>query len=415
MIPQEEIEKVKRRFGIIGNSKYLNRAVEVAAIVASTDLSVLITGENGSGKESFSKIIHGLSSRSNAKFIAINCGAIPEGTVDSELFGHKKGSFTGAIDDRKGYFEEADSGTIFLDEIGELPLPTQARLLRVLEYGELIKVGTSKVQKVDLRVVAATNVDLSHAIQKGKFREDLFYRLNTVPIKVPPLRERSSDIPLLFAKFANDFADKYRAVPVSLESGAQLALVQYEFPGNIRQLKNLVEQISILEQERSVSKKVLEEYLSQNPRSTPSLYSEARLSSEVQEREFIYKMIFQLKHELDSIKGILSKSKPEESLGIESEEGQSENLVHGLHLATKNCDNLLKPVENLYEEVKAKECITTAVNDLEEEEKLSINEKEKELIMKSLKRHKGNRKLAAVSLGISERTLYRKIREYEIE
>lgn len=415
MLSQEAIEKIKRRFGIVGNSKYLNRAVEVAAMVATTDLSVLITGENGSGKESFSKIIHDLSTRSGAKFIAINCGAIPEGTVDSELFGHKKGSFTGAIEDRKGYFEEADGGTLFLDEIGELPLSTQARLLRVLEYGELIKVGVSKVQKVDVRVVAATNVDLSRAIQKGRFREDLFYRLNTVPIKVPPLRDRAGDVLMLFAKFANDFADKYRAVPISLDSSAQLELVQYDFPGNIRQLKNLVEQISILEPERTVTKEILEGYLPKNSGLPPSIYAGGRVNDEVQEREFIYKMLFQLKHELDAIKGVLVKSKLEDALDLGEKVAQPVGPLQDLPFFAKGYSNLLKPIENF--KVGAKETLPIGATDhgLEEDENLSINEKERELIMKSLKKSNNNRKLAAAALGISERTLYRKIKEYEIE
>lgn len=407
MILPEDIEKIKRKFGIIGNSKYLNRAVEIAAIVANTDLSILITGENGSGKESFSKIIHSLSSRASGKFIAINCGAIPEGTVDSELFGHKKGSFTGALEDRKGYFEEADCGTIFLDEIGELPLSTQARLLRVLEYGELIRVGTSKVHKVNTRVVAATNVDLTLAIRKGKFREDLFYRLNTVPIQVPPLRDRGNDMLLLFGKFSNDFADKYHTVPISLDTEAQITLLQYEFPGNIRQLKNIVEQISILEPTRTITKLALEGYLPKLNAGTPALYNTG-LNSESYEREFLYKIIFQLKNDVELLKNILSKFVNFETLSLPMNELNT--IPNELTAAKQNTEIVTNNVEDFSRNSLPPPHIAT----IDDNEHMSIQEKEKELIKKSLHKYNNNRKHAATSLGISERTLYRKIKEYEV-
>lgn len=407
MILPEDLEKVKRKFGIIGNSQYLNRVVEIAVIVANTDLSILITGENGSGKESFSKIIHGLSSRASGKLIAINCGAIPEGTVDSELFGHKKGAFTGALEDRKGYFEEADGGTIFLDEIGELPLATQARLLRVLEYGELIRVGTSKVFRVNTRVVAATNVDLNLAIKRGRFREDLFYRLSTVPIHVPPLRERGNDILLLFGKFANDFADKYHTIPISLDSEAQIALLQYEFPGNIRQLKNIVEQVSILEATRSITKAALESYLPKVNNNTPTIYNTG-LNSDNSEREFLYKIIFQLKNDVEVLKNILSKFVNFDTLNpLISEHNNLSNEIFAAETDTKI-------IANNVEDFPKINLPSTNIVSLNDDRELSIQDKEKELIKKSLHRYNNNRKNAAISLGISERTLYRKIKEYEI-
>jgi transcriptional regulator with GAF, ATPase, and Fis domain len=404
MILPENLEKIKRKFGIIGNSNYLNRVVEIAAIVANTELSIIITGENGSGKESFSKIIHGLSSRANGKLIAINCGAIPEGTVDSELFGHKKGSFTGALEDRKGHFEEADCGTIFLDEIGELPLSTQARLLRVLEYGEFMRVGTSKVHKVNTRVVAATNVDLNLAIKKGRFREDLFYRLNTVPIHVPPLRDRDNDILLLFGKFANDFADKYHTTPISLDTEAQIVLLQYEFPGNIRQLKNIVEQISILEQTRIITKATLESYLPKLDTAIPALYS-AGINNENYEREFLYKIIFQLKNDVELLKNILSKFANFDTTNPSV--GNIDKISNELVVAKKNTEAIANSIEDLSKKSLPAPHIVT-LNDVD----VSIQDKEKELIQKSLQKY--NKKNAAASLGISERTLYRKIKEYEI-
>lgn len=418
MISVEEIEKIKKKFGIIGNSKYLNRAIEVATLVANTDLSVLITGENGSGKESFSKIIHYLSSRSNNKFIAVNCGAIPEGTVDSELFGHKKGSFTGALEDRKGYFEEADGGTLFLDEIGDLPLGTQARLLRVLEQKELIRVGTSKVQKVDVRIVAATNVDLNLAIQKGKFREDLFYRLNTVPIHVPPLRERGNDIMLLFYKFANDFADKYHTSPIQLDSEAQFLLLQYDFPGNIRQLKNIVEQISILEPTRSINKDSLTHYLPPINREMPSIYQDY-INNGDYGREFLYKAIFQLKNEVEVLKDMFAKLVKFDSPTIHSADNE-EKKQNFLTPNTVNIDELELHNSILEKKLNNSEFLKLDNNDEIlsknfEDEVLSIGVHERELISKSLQKHENNRKKAAASLGISERTLYRKIKALGLE
>ena len=311
----KDIDKIKKQFFIVGNSLDLNRAVEIAAIVANTELSVLITGENGSGKESFSKIIHCLSSRSSKKFIALNCGAIPEGTIDSELFGHKKGAFTGAIEDRKGYFEEVDEGTIFLDEIGDLPLSSQARILRVLEYGEIMKVGTSKVQKVDVRIVAATNVNLEQAIYNGKFREDLYYRLNAVPIKVPPLRDRGDDVLLLFSKFAADFADKYKSLPIYLTEEAKIEIMRYLFPGNVRQLRNLVERLSILQEDREISREIILEYLPNNSRSLPTLFlnKEEKNTNDV---DLLYSMIWKLKEEIDELRNNLGYSTSVDKLDV---------------------------------------------------------------------------------------------------
>lgn len=419
-----EYLSIKQRFGIIGNSSKLNHAIQVAAQVAPTDMTVLITGESGSGKESFSKIIHQLSSRKHGKFIAINCGAIPEGTIDSELFGHEKGSFTGAYEARKGYFEVTNGGTIFLDEIGEMPLQTQARLLRVLENGEFIKVGSSKSQKTDVRVVAATNVNLLEAVERGKFREDLYYRLSTVPIYVPPLRERGTDVDLLFRKFASDFAEKYRVDSIKLTEEAKQILLRYRFPGNIRQLKNLVEQISALEMDRNISAETLMKYLPQQSSNLPAIYKgvNGEKSESLSERDLLYKVLFDMKKDMNDLK----------------------KLVHDL-IETGNVDtsvikenpNLFRNLENspaIPQETSAKDFnepifIDTSsdedddtydyenVHDIthEEDESLSIEAKEKELIIKALRKNNNKRKYAAQDLGISERTLYRKIKQYEIE
>lgn len=414
-----DILSVKQRFGIIGNSPLLNHAIQVAVQVAGTDMTVLITGESGSGKESFSKIIHQLSKRKHGQFIAINCGAIPEGTIDSELFGHEKGSFTGAHEARKGYFEVTDGGTIFLDEIGEMPLGTQARLLRVLENGEFIRVGSSKIQKTDVRVVAATNVNLLQAVEKGKFREDLYYRLNTVPIYVPPLRERGSDILLLFRKFATDFSEKYRVKPVYLTDEASSLLLQFRFPGNIRQLKNIVEQISVLEIEREITRETLEKYLpSPQSSSIPALLREHDgRDTGFSERDLLYKVLFDMKKDMNELKKLVYEVLQNENYGHEvlkdhkdlfgnfsKEKHVEPNLNQQLLLEDGKDENdtiELEKVEDIPHET--------------EDDSLSLEKKEKEMILKALRKNRNKRKYAAQDLGISERTLYRKIKQYEIE
>ena len=421
-----EILSIKQRFGIIGNSAKLNHAIQVAAQVAPTDKTVLITGESGSGKESFSKIIHQLSPRKHGKFIAINCGAIPEGTIDSELFGHEKGSFTGAYEARKGYFEVTIGGTIFLDEIGEMPLQTQARLLRVLENGEFIKVGSSKVLKTDVRVVAATNVDLHTAVEKGKFREDLFYRLSTVPIFVPPLRERGTDIDLLFRKFASDFAEKYRVESIKLDEAAKDLILRFRFPGNIRQLKNLVEQISALEMDRAISHETLAKYLPQTSSTNlPALYQGnlGNGSESLNERDLRYKVLFDMKKDMTELKKLVHDM-------IQTGEVNS-GVIQDHPDLFRNLDAELpvhqpavrheEPETPLYYEpdpVVEPETYDYEVQDIShemEDESLSIEKKEKELIIKALKKNNNKRKYAAKDLGISERTLYRKFKQYEIE
>ncbi|MDX2197181.1 MAG: sigma-54 dependent transcriptional regulator [Cytophagales bacterium] len=423
MTPQE-LQSIKQRFGIIGNSAALNHAIQVATQVASTNMTVLITGESGVGKESFSKIIHQLSARKHSNFIAINCGAIPEGTIDSELFGHEKGSFTGAVDARKGYFEVTDGGTIFLDEIGEMPLGTQARLLRVLENGEFIKVGSSKVQKTDVRVVAATNVNLMEAVQSKKFREDLYYRLNTVPIFVPPLRERGEDIYLLFRKFAVDFADKYKVDPIKLTKEAQETISKYRFPGNIRQLKNIVDQISIIELSREVTAQILLNYLPEyKTHSTvlPKLYADGNMNAvnDFSERDILYKILFDLKKDFNELKAMfidfaknpsqaeqIINNNPELFLNIPPKIQDTRPII-----IEQNNQNIIgKSTSQVYTEPKIED-ITHEI----EVESLSIMEKEKELITKALKKYNGKRKMAADELGISERTLYRKLKEYDME
>lgn len=410
-----DIQEIKQRFGIIGNAPELNRAIEVAIQVAPTDLSVLISGESGVGKESFPQIIHSFSHRKHGKYIAINCGAIPEGTIDSELFGHEKGSFTGALTDRKGYFEVTDGGTLFLDEIGELPISTQVRLLRVLESGEFIRVGSSQVQKTNVRVIAATNVDLTKAIREGQFREDLYYRLNTVPIKIAPLRERAGDVLLLFRKFASDFAEKYKMPSIRLTEDAQKMMLDYRWPGNVRQLKNITEQISIIETSREITAASLIHYIpSENIGVLPALYNKGLDEKTfASEREILYKILFDMKKDMNDLK----------------------KLVHDVMLdgqTSKTHEDSAQLFRKLYQDesedykssqppypapVILKSSGHENIQDTEEfvEESLSLEDKEIEMIRKSIDKHNGKRKLAARELGISERTLYRKIKEYKIE
>ncbi|MGK7397723.1 MAG: sigma 54-interacting transcriptional regulator [Candidatus Cyclobacteriaceae bacterium M3_2C_046] len=431
----QEILSIKQRFEIIGNSPLLNHAIEIAAQVAPTDMTVLITGESGTGKESFSKIIHQLSTRKHGQFIAINCGAIPEGTIDSELFGHEKGSFTGAHETRKGYFEVTNGGTIFLDEIAEMPLNTQSRLLRVLEYGEFIKVGSSKVQKTDVRIVAATNKNLLEAVGKGKFREDLYYRLNTVPIFVPPLRDRSDDMLLLFRKFASDYAERYRTKPIYLTESAKITLMKYRFPGNIRQLKNLVEQMSVLELEREVDSEKLLKYLPQENSLIPALYKDEKSSTGISERDLLYKVLFDMKKDVNELKKLVNqmlKNGEYSDEMIEESQQLFTNLDQGLNKEDYKTSTYLledaasKPYDitsvqpepkietSRYNQEKEEE-IEDITHETENDESLSIEKKEKELIVKALRKNNNKRKYAAQDLGISERTLYRKIKQYELE
>lgn len=418
-----EYLSIKQRFGIIGNSPKLNHAIQVAAQVAPTDMTVLITGESGSGKESFSKIIHQLSARKHGKFIAINCGAIPEGTIDSELFGHEKGSFTGAYEARKGYFEVTNGGTIFLDEIGEMPLQTQARLLRVLENGEFIKVGSSKVQKTDVRVVAATNVNLLDAVEKGKFREDLYYRLSTVPIFVPPLRERGTDVDLLFRKFASDFAEKYRVESIKLSDEAKSILLRFRFPGNIRQLKNLVEQISALEMDRTISAETLMKYMPQQGSSLPAIYrgGSSENSENLSERDLLYKVLFDMKKDMNDLKKLvhdLLENGNVDSSVIEDNPNLFRSMEKSPSLPQElSPKDFSEPIFIDSSETEDDDYDYENVHDIthEEDESLSIEEKEKELIIKALRKNNNKRKYAAQDLGISERTLYRKIKQYEID
>jgi transcriptional regulator with PAS, ATPase and Fis domain len=411
----KDIQSIKQRFGIIGNFSGLNRAIDIAVQVAPTDLSVLITGESGTGKEAFPQVIHNHSTRKHGPYIAVNCGAIPEGTIDSELFGHEKGSFTGATESRKGYFEVADGGTIFLDEVAELPLSTQVRLLRVLETGEFIRVGSSKVQKTNVRVIAASNVDVSKAIEHDKFREDLFYRLNTVPIKIPPLRERGEDIFLLFRKFAVDFAEKYRMPSIRLSNEAKNLLLSYSWPGNVRQLKNITEQISIIESEREISYEVLHAYL---PDYTgvklPAVIKRDEDKSFSSEREILYKILFDMKSDMNDLKNLvldLIKSGDIDLRFHESNSGVIKNLIKD----TGRSDAVVSAGDP--PDVDYSHRTRTHIQDTEEvvEESLSLTGKEIEMIKKALEKYNGKRKLAAQELGISERTLYRKIKEYDIE
>jgi len=408
------IEDIKRRFEIIGYSPDLERAIEVAAQVAPTDLTVLITGESGVGKESFPKIIHALSSRKHGQYIAVNCGAIPEGTIDSELFGHEKGSFTGAHEARKGYFEVADGGTIFLDEVAELPLATQVRLLRVLETKEFLKVGSSKVQKTNVRVVTATNIDLPEAVRKGKFRQDLYYRLNTVPIQIPPLRARKSDIPLLFRKFAMDFSERYRMPSIKLEEAAQHLLENYTWAGNVRQLKNITEQISILEQERQISYATLKKYLPEvhQHEHLPVLYQGGYdgESSAISERDLLYKILFDMRRDINELKHVVAEFKSDNKIG----DGATtpKNIIQH----PEQPYLMVSPQHYDIDAVHYTDDEPIAVSEevLEGPESLALKTQEKDLIEKALQRHRGKRKLAADELGVSERTLYRKIKEYNI-
>lgn len=407
-----DIQDIKQRFEIIGNSPGLHRAIEVAVQVAPTDLSVLITGESGTGKEVFPQIIHQFSSRKHGKYIAVNCGAIPEGTIDSELFGHEKGSFTGALSDRKGYFQEADGGTIFLDEIGELPLSTQVRLLRVLETGEFIRVGSSKVIKTNVRVIAATNVDIPKAIEEGKFREDLYYRLNTVPVNILPLRQRPDDIHLLFRKFARDFAEKYRMPPIRLEEDARILLENYRWPGNVRQLKNITEQISIIEQKRDITAEVLQHYLpSITSKNLPALLSRSEEKSFSNEREILYKILFDMKRDMNDLKKLVLDIMENKEAPISGDHAQ---IIRDLYDAE---EINLSPREQSPKPVHIPHIDKSNIQDTEEviEESLSLEDKEIELIIKALEKHNGKRKYAAEELGISERTLYRKIKEHNIK
>jgi len=410
-----DVQKVKQRFEIIGNTPALNRAIEVAIQVAPTDLSVIIVGESGTGKERFPQIIHQFSSRKHGPYIAVNCGAIPEGTIDSELFGHEKGAFTGAHEARKGYFEVANKGTIFLDEIGELPLSTQVRLLRVLEAGEYIRVGSSKVQKTDIRLVAATNVEIHKVVQQGKFREDLYYRLNTVPIRIIPLRERQDDIYLLFRKFAQDFAEKYRMPALRLDESAQILLKNYRWKGNVRQLKNVTEQISIIEQERTMSADRLRLYLPEDIQTNlPAIYENQKDDRGFgSEREILYQILFDMKKDMTDLKKLVNglMSHGVEKLNLDDEQSQ---LVRRLYEET---ESRIEPSVAQSPGMHSQHVNENVIEDTEEiiEESLSLVVKEMELINKALKKHGGKRKLAAQDLGISERTLYRKIKEYEIE
>jgi len=412
-----EIQQIKQRFAIIGTYPGLDRAIDIARQVAPTDLSVLISGESGTGKEAFPQIIHALGVRKHGTYIAVNCGAIPDGTIDSELFGHEKGAFTGATDTRKGYFEVSDGGTIFLDEVAELPLSSQVRLLRVLETGEFIRVGSSKVLKTDVRVVAATNLDIVQAIKKGKFREDLFYRLNTVPIQMPSLRERGNDILLLFRKFASDFSERYRMPPIKLDEEAREGLLNYEWPGNVRQLRNITEQLSVIEQEREVSSAVLTHYLPDYHKTRlPALINKNSLNEDAfnSEREILYKVLFDMKSDMNDLKKLVAQIMEKGSVGSDIEQ-ENEGLINKLY----SMDDLPADVENLItpKAPVRNERDQEHIQDTEEivEESLSLEDKEIELIIKALAKHNGKRKYAAQDLGISERTLYRKIKEYDIE
>jgi len=411
------IQDLKQRFGIIGSSAQLDHSIDIARQVAPTDLSVLITGESGTGKEIFPQIIHFLSGRKHGPYIAVNCGAIPEGTIDSELFGHEKGSFTGAHEARKGYFEVVNGGTIFLDEVAELPLLTQVRLLRVLETGEFMRVGSSKVQKTNVRVVAATNVNIPEAIEKGKFREDLYYRLNTVPIHIPPLRERKEDIFLLFRKFAADFADKYRMPMMHLRAEAQQLLTDYRWPGNVRQLKNVTEQLSILEKNKEIAPETVLKYLpADNGSKMPMLLrDEAGKSENFSERDLLYKVLFDMKKDLTELKKVVANLMSGATVNLPSEE---ENIFPATAFTESN--NLIPAPQTGVIQTQPGVTIQPAgykIDAHEEviDETLSLSEKEKEMIKKAIEKHKGKRKLAAKELGISERTLYRKINEYNIK
>ena len=416
----ESVQAIKQRFGILGNDPKLNRAVEKAIQVAPTDISVLVTGESGVGKESIPKIIHSLSHRKHGKYIAVNCGAIPEGTIDSELFGHEKGAFTGATQTRSGYFEVADGGTIFLDEVGELPLTTQVRLLRVLENGEFIKVGSSKVQKTNVRIVAATNLNMFEAIKKERFREDLYYRLSTVEIYLPPLRERQEDIHLLFRKFASDFAMKYKMPTIRLEDDAVKLLQNYRWNGNVRQLRNIAEQLSVLEKERNIDVEILKHYMPGYGDNLPAIINDKKKESDFStEREILYKVLFDMKRDLNDLKKLTlelmqngnSKKVQEDNENlIQKIYGRDEEDVEPEEVSDEKLELLQIPQNNMPDPQDK----YYFAEEIEEEETLSLQDKELELIKKSLERHHGKRKAAAEELGISERTLYRKIKQYDL-
>ncbi|MDP5081772.1 MAG: sigma-54 dependent transcriptional regulator [Winogradskyella sp.] len=420
----ESIQAIKQRFGIIGNDPKLNRAIEKAIQVSPTDISVLVTGESGVGKESIPKIIHQLSHRKHGKYIAVNCGAIPEGTIDSELFGHEKGAFTGASATRAGYFEVADGGTIFLDEVGELPLTTQVRLLRVLEGGEFIKVGSSKVQKTDVRIVAATNVNMFEAIKKEKFREDLYYRLSTIDINLPPLRDRKEDIHLLFRKFASDFALKYKMPTIKLTDDAVNSLLKYRWNGNIRQLRNVAEQISVLEQTRTINSVTLQHYLPNTGSNLPAVINKSKAEGDFSsEREILYKVLFDMKSDLNDLKKLTMELMKHGS--VSDVKKDNEHLIQKIYGEEKDDDfepavedlevlSIPEHIEENDRNISDTEDKYHFAEEIEEEETLSLHDKELELIKKSLERHSGKRKLAAAELGISERTLYRKIKQFDL-
>ncbi len=421
----ETVQAIKQRFEIIGNNPKLNRAIEKAIQVAPTDISVLVVGESGVGKESIPKIIHSLSHRKHGKYIAVNCGAIPEGTIDSELFGHEKGAFTGATSTREGYFEVASGGTIFLDEVGELPLTTQVRLLRVLENGEFIKVGSSQVQKTDVRIVAATNVNMFEAIEKGKFREDLYYRLSTVDIPLPPLRERKEDIHLLFRKFSADFAHKYKMPPIKLDEQAIQLLLQFRWSGNIRQLRNVAEQISVLETNREISVATLKSYLPSEGTNLPSVIKDKKNESDFStEREILYKVLFDMKSDLNDLKKLTMELMQN---GASQVQEKNKNLIQKIYGSNQEENEIDFEDQNELSVIPMAKTTQTASNDyedsednylfaetVEEEEVLKLEQKEIEMIKKSLEKNKGKRKAAADELGISERTLYRKIKQFDL-
>ncbi|MBJ7427928.1 MAG: sigma-54-dependent Fis family transcriptional regulator [Bacteroidia bacterium] len=416
------IQDIKQRFEIIGNSPLLNYALQTATKVAPTDITVLINGESGVGKEAFSKVIHSLSARKHGPFIAVNCGAIPEGTIDSELFGHEKGSFTGAVDTRKGYFETVSGGTIFLDEVGELPLETQSRLLRILESGEFLKVGSSKTQKTDVRVIAATNRDLLDYSAQGKFREDLYYRLSTVPIKVPPLRERKEDINLLFRKFSADFAEKYKSKPVMLDAEAQNMLAAFRWPGNIRQLKNVAEQLSVLDEDKNVNAYELAQVLPPERPGLPALMVNPADANQMSERDIFYKVLFELRKDLSDLKGVVFEmmqngktSMNADDFGMKPNENMNNIFNQGVYqnMSNQSNNNLINNNQSGF--TKPNNIIEIPVLQNPEPESLSIEQKEIELIKKALDKYRGRRKKAANELGISERTLYRKIKQYDLE
>ena len=411
----EQLQSIKQRFGIIGSNNQLNIALQKAIRVAPTDISVLVTGESGVGKEAIPKIIHSLSHRKHAKYIAVNCGAIPEGTIDSELFGHEKGSFTGATQTRSGYFEVADGGTIFLDEVGELPLTTQVRLLRVLENGEFLKVGSSHVQKTNVRIVAATNINMMEAIRNGKFREDLYYRLSTVEIHLPPLRDREEDIHLLFRKFASDFAQKYKMPTIRLDDTAVNTLISYPWKGNIRQLKNITEQISVIEQARNITNTILHSYLPEYSENLPAVISNTESKSDfTNEREILYKVLFDMRNDITDLKKLTQELIKDKKEGKQEQDTQF--LIDKIYGKDNNDQNntleiISNPQQNTYQE----EPKMNTYDDAETiEETISLQEKEFEMIKQALERNKGKRKLAAKELGISERTLYRKINQYNL-